>query len=56
MAGMTASERAAGNAAGSLNHLRLSVRDPAASEAFYDPLLSVLGYIQIPRQDGGVAW
>ena len=56
MAGMTASERAAGNAAGSLNHLRLSVRDPAASEAFYDPLLSLLGYIQIPRHDGGVAW
>jgi catechol 2,3-dioxygenase-like lactoylglutathione lyase family enzyme len=43
-------------AAGSLNHLRLSVRDPAVSEAFYDPLLSLLGYAQIPRHDGGRAF
>jgi glyoxylase I family protein len=42
--------------AGSLNHLRLSVRDPAASEQFYEPVLSVLGYVQIPRDDGGRAW
>jgi glyoxylase I family protein len=44
------------SAAGSLNHLRLSVRDPAASERFYDPLLSLLGYVQIAREDGGRAW
>jgi len=44
------------SAAGSLNHLRLSVRDPAASETFYEPLLSELGYVQIPRDDGGRAW
>jgi glyoxylase I family protein len=44
------------SAAGSLNHLRLSVRDPAASERFYEPLLSLLGYVQIPRDDGGRAW
>jgi glyoxylase I family protein len=42
--------------AGSLNHLRLSVRDPAATEAFYDPVLALLGYVQIPRHDGGRAW
>jgi glyoxylase I family protein len=42
--------------AGSLNHLRLSVRDPAASEAFYDPLLTELGWVQIGRHDGGRAW
>ena len=44
------------SAAGSLNHLRLSVRDPAASERFYEPLLSLLGYVQIARDDGGRAW
>ena len=42
--------------AGSINHLRLSVRDAAASEAFYDPLLSMLGYTQVARDDGGRAW
>src|SRR4051794_22952572 len=44
------------SAAGSLNHLRLSVRDPAVSERFYDPLLSELGWVQIPRHDEGRAW
>jgi catechol 2,3-dioxygenase-like lactoylglutathione lyase family enzyme len=44
------------SAAGSLNHLRLSVRDPAASERFYDALLSELGWVQIPRDDEGRAW
>jgi glyoxylase I family protein len=44
------------SAAGSLNHLRLSVRDPAVSERFYDPLLAELGWVQIPRHDGGRAW
>ena len=56
----TAPERARAGSelttAGSLNHLRLSVRDPSVSEAFYDPLLSMLGYLQIPRHDGGRAW
>jgi len=32
------------------------VRDPAASEAFYEPLLTLLGWVQIPRDDGGRAW
>ena len=41
---------------GSLNHLRLSVRDAAAAEAFYDPWLRLLGYEQVPRDDGGRAW
>jgi len=44
------------SAAGSLNHLRLSVRDPEASERFYDALLSELGWVQIPRHDDGRAW
>ena len=44
------------SAAGSLNHLRLSVRDPAVSERFYDAVLSELGWVQIPREDGGRAW
>jgi glyoxylase I family protein len=43
-------------APGSLNHLRLSVRDPAATERLYDPVLSLLGWRQIPREDGGRAW
>jgi glyoxylase I family protein len=42
--------------AGSINHLRLSVRDTAAAEAFYDPLLTLLGYVQVARDDGGRAW
>jgi glyoxylase I family protein len=42
--------------AGSINHLRLTVRDPAACEAFYDPLLALLGYAQVARDDGGRAW
>jgi glyoxylase I family protein len=41
---------------GSLNHLRLSVRDPAVSERFYDPLLAELGWVQISRHDDGRAW
>jgi catechol 2,3-dioxygenase-like lactoylglutathione lyase family enzyme len=43
-------------AAGSLNHLRLSVRDPAVSEPLYDAVLTELGWTQIPRDDGGRAW
>lgn len=42
--------------AGSINHLRFSVRDVAACEAFYDPLLTLLGYAQVPRDDDGRAW
>ena len=44
------------SAAGSLNHLRLTVRDPAVSERFYDALLVALGWVQIPRHDEGRAW
>lgn len=44
------------SASGSLNHLRLSVRDPSVSERFYDPLLAELGWVQIARHDGGRAW
>ena len=42
--------------AGALNHLRLSVRDPDASAALYDPVLTLLGYEQVSRDDGGRAW
>lgn len=42
--------------AGSINHLRLSVRDVVATERFYGPLLGLLGYTQVPRDDDGRAW
>jgi glyoxylase I family protein len=48
--------RRAVSAAGSLNHLRLTVRDPAVSERFYDAVLSELGWVHIPRDDEGRAW
>jgi catechol 2,3-dioxygenase-like lactoylglutathione lyase family enzyme len=41
---------------GSINHLRLSVRDVEACEAFYEPILTLLGYTQVPRDDDGRAW
>jgi catechol 2,3-dioxygenase-like lactoylglutathione lyase family enzyme len=43
-------------AAGSLNHLRLSVRDPAVSAALYGPVLAELGWTEISRDDNGRAW
>ena len=43
-------------AAGSLNHLRLSVRDPAVSAALYGPVLVELGWAEIAREDHGRAW
>jgi glyoxylase I family protein len=39
-----------------IDHLRLSVRDVAASRAFYDPWLRVLGFEPEPRDDDGAAW
>ena len=39
-----------------VDHLRLSVRDVAASRAFYDPWLRVLGFEPELREDDGVAW
>jgi glyoxylase I family protein len=39
-----------------VDHLRLSVRDVAASRAFYDPWLRVLGFEPEPREDDGAAW
>jgi glyoxylase I family protein len=41
---------------GSINHLRMSVRDIAATDAFYDPLLRHLSFTKERREDGGVAW
>jgi catechol 2,3-dioxygenase-like lactoylglutathione lyase family enzyme len=40
---------------GSLNHLRLSVRDLAVSDAFYAAVLPHLGYTRESRDDG-FAW
>jgi hypothetical protein len=34
----------------------LSVRDVVEAEAFYEPWLTLLGYRQIARDDGGCAW
>ena len=39
-----------------VDHLRLSVRDVAASRAFYDPWLRLLGFTPVAREDGGAAW
>ena len=39
-----------------VDHLRLSVRDVAASRAFYDPWLRLLGFSPIAREDDGAAW
>ena len=39
-----------------VNHLRLSVRDVAASRTFYDPWLRRLGFAAVARDDDGAAW
>ncbi len=39
-----------------VDHLRLSARDIARTEAFYDPLMRCLGHAREPRDDGGLAW
>jgi catechol 2,3-dioxygenase-like lactoylglutathione lyase family enzyme len=39
-----------------VHHLRLSVRDVAASRAFYDPWLQLLGFAEVARVDGGASW
>ena len=41
---------------GTVNHLRLSVGDIAKAEAFYDPLLSFMGYRMVERSDDRLAW
>ena len=41
---------------GSMNHLRLSVRDIPEAEAFYDPLLACLGYEMVQRDEQRIAW
>jgi len=41
---------------GFVDHLRLSVRDVAASRAFYDPWLRVLSFAPVGRDDDGAAW
>jgi glyoxylase I family protein len=39
-----------------LDHLRLTVRDVAASHRLYDPLMCCLGFEPVSREDGGFAW
>ncbi len=41
---------------GSMNHLRLTVRDVEEAERFYDPLLSFLGYRLVQRSESRLAW
>jgi catechol 2,3-dioxygenase-like lactoylglutathione lyase family enzyme len=41
---------------GSMNHLRLTVRDIPEAEAFYDPLLAFMGYRLIQRSAERLAW
>ena len=39
-----------------LDHLRLTVADVAAAHRLYDPVLRSLGFVQVEREDDGVAW
>jgi glyoxylase I family protein len=41
---------------GSINHLRLTVRDVAEAERFYDPLLAMLGYELVQLDAQRLAW
>lgn len=41
---------------GSMNHLRLTVRDVREAERFYDPLLRLLGYELVQRSSERLAW
>jgi glyoxylase I family protein len=41
---------------GSMNHLRLTVRDIPEAERFYDPLLGFLGYRLVQRSETRLAW
>jgi glyoxylase I family protein len=41
---------------GSMNHLRLSVRDIPEAERFYDRLLGFLGYELVQRNEKRLAW
>jgi glyoxylase I family protein len=39
-----------------VDHLRLSVRDVSASQAFYAAWLRLLGFTPVAREDDGAAW
>jgi catechol 2,3-dioxygenase-like lactoylglutathione lyase family enzyme len=39
-----------------LDHLRLTVADVAAAHRLYDPVLRCLGFVEVERDDDGVAW
>jgi glyoxylase I family protein len=42
--------------AGSMNHIRLTVRDIPEAEEFYEPLLGFIGYRLIQRSEDRLAW
>ena len=53
--GVTAGEPHA-NRLGTINHLRLTVRDLPRSKAFYDPVLERLGYRLVEESATRLAW
>src|SRR5215213_6056419 len=42
--------------AGSMNHIRLTVRDIPEAERFYGPLLEFIGYRLVQRSEDRLAW
>lgn len=41
---------------GTINHLRLTVSDVARAKAFYDPLMTRLGYLRVEESATRLAW
>jgi len=41
---------------GAVHHIDLTVRDLAASDAFYDEVLGFLGYRRVRSDGGGIDW
>jgi len=45
-----------GNRTGTINHLRLTVSDIARAKAFYDPVMTRLGYALVEESATRLAW